>query len=546
MIDDALPNLARSLQSAMRWGWEPEQWLDFKTLRATKARLRKDLDRPRDLKPTPRLHAVVAAYRANGEIASYSLARQLSYCVGLLDEHNWCILADHGLRSRLTSYILNLENDRRRIKCYRALLLSYFRFPIQTFLSDSDNILGWKYLREWLSRHLSSIAQSSERIPEWMRYLRKHPSLLEADACQEFVDVLFSDDDSRFNELIHALTIPGDSWIHDELILAPFRKIARYDNPRFLDSVERAMLLLERGSTIGHYPKLRVEALAILLSRCAKISGLSPQLRIQALALDLIGHPRLDCSSWENCVQTEMDEPDEDARRMVDRWLKLRLIRDFFELLSSDRKAAQDRIHYWTGKEPEIKDMWFVIGDTLRSRDASLFREFELNAKGSVFDMRSSTQAESAFIMHIGNYLVIEFGNVNNACFFFNWNNPPPLFTNMLHNANEGRNKKIDELKDKSKMPERVRHIHKWQANFDAQLLATKGRVPVSQPSSNFSSAQKEQWQLYCEARRILFEDRRSQGEGVRLRILHVDRQTATALSLFGFTFHEHTGWVKG
>ena len=48
---------------------------------------------------------------------------------------------------------------------------------------------------------------------------------------------------------------------------------------------------------------------------------------------------------------------------MVNSWLKVRLIKDFFDLLSEDRSADSRRLNYWLGfLEPAIQDMWFVLG----------------------------------------------------------------------------------------------------------------------------------------------------------------------------------------
>ena len=59
-------------------------------------------------------------------------------------------------------------------------------------------------------------------------------------------------------------------------------------------------------------------------------------------------------------------KPDDEAREMILGWLRRRLIKDFFELLSEDRAAEPRRLNYWLRFEPAIEDMWFVLGSQAR------------------------------------------------------------------------------------------------------------------------------------------------------------------------------------
>ena len=48
---------------------------------------------------------------------------------------------------------------------------------------------------------------------------------------------------------------------------------------------------------------------------------------------------------------------------MVSSWLKLRLIEDFFGLLSEDGINDQRRINFWKRYVDRISDMHFALGD---------------------------------------------------------------------------------------------------------------------------------------------------------------------------------------
>ena len=58
---------------------------------------------------------------------------------------------------------------------------------------------------------------------------------------------------------------------------------------------------------------------------------------------------------------------------MVEGWLKRRLIKDFFELLARDGAADLRRLNYWLKWEPEISDMWFLLGEDARRNKTEAF-----------------------------------------------------------------------------------------------------------------------------------------------------------------------------
>ena len=136
----------------------------------------------------------------------------------------------------------------------------------------------------------------------------------------------------------------------------------------------------------------------------------------------IIGNPWLHRAAWDTYVLDKDRRPDASAREMVNGWLKVRLIKDFFGLLSEDRSADSRRLNYWLGFEPMIQDMWFALGADAVSDPRKEYGEFRQRANGRLLDLAGSTPtSNNAFLMHFGEYLVVEFGITDNACFVYRY-----------------------------------------------------------------------------------------------------------------------------
>ncbi len=132
------------------------------------------------------------------------------------------------------------------------------------------------------------------------------------------------------------------------------------------------------------------------------------------LAIHHIGNPWLKRASWDAYVKND------DARQMIDSWLKRRLITDFFALLSEDGSADQRRLNYWLRFEPVIQDMWFVLGHHARFASSTDFIVMRKRMEGRLHYLSGQGPAfNNAFLMKIGPYLVVEFGVSGNATYIF-------------------------------------------------------------------------------------------------------------------------------
>jgi hypothetical protein len=174
------------------------------------------------------------------------------------------------------------------------------------------------------------------------------------------------------------------------------------------------------------------------------------------MAVQHIGNPWLKRAAWDAFVAHEP------ARKMVDGWLKSRLIRDFFELLSHDGRADQRRLDYWLRFEPVIDDMWFVLGASAARNKSAEFLELRKRMEGRARFLTGSGPIENnAFVIKIGKTLLIEFGITGNACFVCDVEDFAPDLARPHFS--------IYELKPKSPA-KKYTHISDWERKFDQAI----------------------------------------------------------------------------
>jgi hypothetical protein len=163
---------------------------------------------------------------------------------------------------------------------------------------------------------------------------------------------------------------------------------------------------------------------------------------------------------------------------MVNSWLKVRLIKDFFDLLSEERSADSRRLNYWLGFEPAIQDMWFVLGADAMGDKREDYTEFRQRANSRLLDLAGATPTtNNAFLMHIGDYVVIEFGITGNACFAYRYDDLPFRLRGCLHGKTLESSIDIADLKAAG-YEARLLHLGSWESKFDEAVCPLVGFMP--------------------------------------------------------------------
>lgn len=165
--------------------------------------------------------------------------------------------------------------------------------------------------------------------------------------------------------------------------------------------------------------------------------------RLKKIAFTQIGDPSI-ISNWtafENATETERSEI-LDARNILDEWIAKQFIDIFFRVCLNDERRKQ----FWLKVASKNKLSFKVFGPNitkqLLSQDERI-KEF-LNAR---FTTVTSTKDVSAFILYIGNYILIEFSDAGYAFYAYKLNGTnKPNFEIRLNSVDEFRNSKLRTL----------------------------------------------------------------------------------------------------
>ncbi|MBF0156317.1 MAG: hypothetical protein HQL57_03955 [Magnetococcales bacterium] len=576
-----LDTLRTRLVSAFEAGLcHADGWADKVADREMVERVRIRHDGP-GLPPDPAtIASAVAHFRRTGKPEGWRGLKRVCFGAGSVDEKGWCVLSDERLRGQLIELAQGQREARRRVKCYQALLSSYWSFPLAA--ANVEARAGWLALRGWLDGRMPSVSSDLHRTPGWFQTLVDHHNLLRDDPCGRYGQKLLTGDGSELQAAISGLGIPSDSWVPEEAVIAQMRAGCGLGHERFRGMLPGLLSVAMGEASVRPSQALQTRCVAMLVVRYAKVPGTPESPALRDAATGVIGNPWLRRASWDANVVDERGRPDDEAREMVFGWLKRRLIVDFFELLSEDGVGESRRLDYWLRFEPFVDDMWFALGRETRGRRGESFEDFRRRARGRLLDLEGATVDNNAFIMRMGEYLAVEFGAKGNACFLFRWDSLPERVMEKLFSGKGGGGVEISDLKSRSA---EMRLIHKgsagmgpsWEQRFDQEICPLIGNWPgvlpggrrsvpvraesrqvpavVSRqeprraeppPKTEFLSAEARAEVLALVASlKLKVENNRSMG-GV-FWIIADDRLTAvrTTLGKWGFRYRPGKGWWK-
>lgn len=247
--------------------------------------------------------------------------------------------------------------------------------------------------------------------------------------------------------------------------MAYARTVCEGSDREFTAAMPAVLDLVDGRSELKVAQLLSIRATALAVARYSKCLEHPEHPGLRDASLQWIGNPWISTTAWDAHVQHEP------ARKMVEGWLKRRLIKDFFESLAQDGGADLRRLNYWLKWEPEITDMWFVLGDDARRNRTEAFLAVRKRMVGRERFLDDPNDQNSAFVMRIGPLVVIEFGVTGNACYAFAASDfKTDLDTKTLS---------VHALKQKI-CATRLSHMHRWESRFDYELKKLLQSVPSS------------------------------------------------------------------
>ncbi len=504
---------------------------------------------------TRSIMSAMASFRRSGKIESFRDLKYVCLGIGTIDSQGWSAIGESRLRSRVAELVEGQLDMRRRIRCFQALLSSYWVFPLNGKQASAEAKAGWHELRSWLRAERERILRLKEAKPPWFASLTKHASLLSDQPCDKFGPALLRGDSTELRDAMESLSIPLDSWVLEESVIAQMRVGCNLNDEAFKALLPKLINIGTGRGGIELGEVLRLRCVSLLVSRYAKCRECPEHLVLRDAAVSIVGNPWLRRANWDAWVIDARGKPDDRSREMVNGWLKRRLITDFFELLSVDGTGDSRRVNYWLRFEPAIEDMWFALGSGAQHRRGEQFTDFKNRAKGRLLNLDGTSADNNAFVMRVGRYLLVEFGAKGNAMYVFEWDALGQPLLDILTSGKMLASISIHRLKDDNntqRLIHRDTSSQNWEQKFDEYLVPRIGHRP-SGPAHRVSMVQharqeafsQASWNLFVRNHGLLIEDNRSKQGSLWVLNVTQPRQVVAQLEAWGFRPRAPRGWFR-
>ena len=91
--------------------------------------------------------SAMASFRREGKVDGFRDLKYVCLGIGVIDQKGWCAIAEDRLRNRVGELVVAQSEMRRRIRCFQALLSSYWTFPINGKQVSDEAKAGWREFR---------------------------------------------------------------------------------------------------------------------------------------------------------------------------------------------------------------------------------------------------------------------------------------------------------------------------------------------------------------------------------------------------------------
>lgn len=419
--------------------------------------------------PSDVLQDSLRRFAMTQQVSSFTELKYL--CHGLtvpVGESHWRLIDREPLFDKLLSLVDQRAGQPRQFRrCYHGLLNGYFGFDRHHSTPGSGGA-NWIRLRRFLGDRLARVLVSAEQrgcTQEWLSALLAHQNLLADEPCNRYARGLLEGNPGELKSICASLGIASTSWVWDEALMAYIEAVCASDDASFRRGMAGMLDIVSGRSELKLAQLFATRATSLIVCRYALCADRPEHPDLRDTSLHWIGNPWVDRTAWDAHVR------DEAARQMIEGWLKRRLIKDFFELLAHDGGADLRRLNYWLKWEPQITDMWFVLGDDARRNRSEPFIDLRKRMVGRERLLEGGNDDNNAFVMRIGALLVIEFGVTGNACYVF--------AASEFNTSLDRKRLSIHELKQRAKAS-RLSHMHHWEHRFDFELRRLLQSVPIS------------------------------------------------------------------
>lgn len=300
------------------------------------------------------------------------------------------------------------------------------------------------YLKNWETENRTSLSRLAEFIGKKLKTYNGNRTTINAFRSNlkyfdlKNGDLIFGNElalkNAPIKEATKVLSLP-DSWFtypyFSKVIVAYYDK-KQSELSNMIDDYENALDFHKNSNT-----NKRIVSKFIIQANKPEYSAL--QDKVKHLAFKFIGDPE-NKSVWADFYNaTEKEKSDLIiARKYLNEWITRQFINVFFNVCINDER----RKRFWLKYAPHISS-FKVYGPsftkTLLKRDERIAEYLDAR-----FTTVYSNRDVSAFILYIGEYMIIEFSNEGFACCAYKMNSPRrPSLNNKLNSVEDLRNSSL-------------------------------------------------------------------------------------------------------
>lgn len=380
----------------------------------------------------------------------------------------------------LKEFNARLTADTLNRKMWFGLLSSYLSYKPEA----QSGLECWKQLRELLKRAFEQFKGQQKSPKRWIAVVEQYRDIFSDAPGKQLAKELSEDKVDALQVFKTYLPIPDESWFWKSMINNHLNVVTALNDEAFVTRIEPMLAMT------SILPSVADTVLARLLTRYAESSQHDQSHRVlKEAALQRWGSPQIGSSRNRWSVNVE-----DFVCKMVMRWFAKEDLETFFKLLQGERGVDRDRLEYWLRFVDQTGFTRLVLGPQAMQDYSSDFVEFRRKNKDRISQLKGGTSEDNAFIMQIGDYVIVEFSKKGNACYFrpYDQNLPFKLDTKILELT--------PELKGKSKGCESLPHTptdrgwwHKYDRWFAERGIYPDKQPPTKQPSNKLSAVRQAQ-----------------------------------------------------
>lgn len=436
------------------------------------------------------------------------------------------------------------SDPKRFRRCYLGLASSYFAYDGQSPSAPKAGAENWRVLRQYLNEHLGRLTDQAAVTPNWVDALRDNQELFSADPCAAYAREVLAGESARVDRLRQEFAVSDASWFVRELVNAQVAYGISLSDEAYESLLPELLKLLRANEVV------RDSGLGKLLDRYAERDATPVHRGLRDHAITWWGNP------WLQSNRMRWGGVEAKTREMVADWLKLEFLEAFFTILAEDGFADQRRLKFWKRYVHAIDHVQFALGADARSSREPDMQQLRRKMTGLAVALMDQNSASNAFIMEIGNWVVVEFSGKANALYCYDRRKGLPFTTEQpVVSAKNARNS----LKSNRRVLW-MRHADnqhgwtRWEQMFAATLKEHLGVEPLERTVMGGQSPSSSAFRRMAYSERALqaaaktwgarIEDRRPIG-GALWVTAPKSPEIEEVLGAWGFQFRLGKGWWK-